>query len=338
MQNLSHMFRNKNFILFFVLLALQIQIVGRNTDSIEKKYYWFYIKIDKTFDSETDFHRINIRSIGNEIESGTFNEFISSHQNGLKMGKIAIGPFSEKEKCQDARSYYQNSGRYTGSSSDAAGFGEDDTYTFFYMKPIGDNLAESILFERIPSRVTSGNIEDFRYLLAEGLSFDKLAIGPFDNYELAEKAKFAFVKNGDIVSDNKVDSVKSLGLNLMAKKWKSLNMQIVKETENKELNKTTYRFNTKFPRKYFVPDAYQIITIKAFYNKPADNSSNSFTLQGEDVIDNNPVVSHTLGMVYINFLNFDKYKDIKIMGFSFEGFIYNDSEIIELEPLFVSIK
>jgi hypothetical protein len=330
--------RIKIFILFLFLLALQFHIFGTNTAPIDEKYYWFYIKIDKTFDKETGINQINIRNIGSEIESGTFNEFLSSHQNGLKFGKIAIGPFSEKDKCQDAQSYYRNSERYNGPSEEAASFGEDNTYTFFYMKPIGDNLSEGIMFERIPSRVTSGNIEDFMYLLIEGLSFDKLAIGPFDNYELAEKAKFAFVRNGETGLNTKADSVKNQALNLMAKKWKSLNMQIVKETENKELNKTTYRFNTKFPRKYFVPDAYQIITIKAYYNKPADNSSNSFTLQGEDVIDNNPVVSNTLGMVYINFLNFDKYKDIKVMGFSIEGFLYNDSEIIELEPVFVSIK
>jgi hypothetical protein len=331
------MSRIKIFILFFILLC-QVQISGRSLNPYEKIYYWFYIKIDKAIDKETGSNRIIIKNIGSEIESGTFSEFLSSHQNGLKSGKIIIGPFGEKGQSQDAQSYYRNTGKYTGSSEEAASFGEDNNYTFFYMKPVGENLSQSIIFERIPSRVTSGNIEDFMFLLIEGLSFDKLAIGPFDNYELAERSKFAYVKNGETDSDNKNDSIRNQGLKIMAKKWKSLNLEIIKQSENKELNKTTYRFNTKFPRKYFATDAYQIITIKALYTEPVDISSNSFTLQGDGVVDNNPVVSFDMGTVYINILNFDKYKDNKIKGFSFESFIYNDYEIMELDPIFVAIK
>lgn len=337
MQNLTYMNRSV-ILIIFLLLTLQVQIPARSLKRIETTYYWFYIKIDKAFDKETGTNRIIIKNIGSEIESGTFSEFLSSHQNGLKSGKIVIGPFGEKGQSQNAQSYYRNSGKYNGSSEDATGFGEDDTYTFFYMKPVGDNLSQGIIFERIPSRVTTGNIEDFMSLLIEGLSFDKLAIGPFDNYELAERSKFAYVKNNETGSGSQIDSMMNPGLKIMAKKWKSLNLEIIKQSENKELNKTTFRFNTKFPRKYFATDAYQVITIRALFVEPVDNSSNSFTLQGDGVVDNNPVVSYEMGTVYINVLNFDKHKDNKIKAFSFESFIYNDSQIIELEPIFITIK
>jgi len=317
---------------------MQIQLLAQSQEKEEKTYYWFYIKIDKIVDKETDTKKIVLKNIGNEIESGKFSHFISRHQDGLKAGKIIIGPFGDNGQCQNAQSYYRNTGKYNGTAENTSGFGEDDTYSFFYIKPIGDKLTQSINLERIPSRVTSGNIEDFMYLLIEGFSFERFAIGPFDNYELAEKSKFAYRKNTEASSGSQPDSINSMSLKMMAKKWKSLNLEIIKQADNKDVNNSTFRFNTKFPRKYFVPNAFQVVTIKAFYAQPSNNSSNSFTLQGDAVDDNNPVISYDQGTVYINVLNFDRYKENKIKGFSFEGFIYNNEEIVQLEPVFIAIK
>jgi len=327
----------KKLIIFYVLCFCLIssRVSANSLAFNDKQYYWFYVQLGKSLDKETNTNRISIKRVGNEIESGSFNEFLKRHKEGLISGKIYIGPFSEMAQSQDAQKYYRNPGKSGGTENT---FGFDDTYSYFYLKPIAEDLSRNVFFEQIPSRITSGSLEDFMSMLDEGLNFERLAIGPFNDYELAEKSKFVYRKNNTPVLNNGEDSSRIQALKIMAKKWKTLNLEIIKLADKKELNSITYRFNTKFSRKYFEKDAFQIITIRALYTEPVDNSSNSFTLQGDGVVDNNPVISNEMGTVYINVLNFDKHKDNKIKGFSFESFIYNDYEMIELEPTFIPVK
>jgi len=321
------------------LTIMQYELTANSYKPQEDTYYWFSMQLGKTLDKETGTNRIFVKNIGNEIGSGSYDQFIKEHRLGMKAGKVVLGPFSEISQAEKSRLLY----KYAGSNMDVPAkeliSKEDDSlYNFFYTKPFSEDFMQEVNFERIPSRVTNGTKDEFMGLLNEGLYFERLAIGPFGNYELAEKAKFAFMKNGDLGAENNEDSLKSKELQMMAKKWKSLNLGIVKQSNNSDINKFAYRFDTKFPRKYFNGDATQIITIRAYYQDSFHVSSSSFTLQGEEVTDNNPVISYEMGTVYINVLYFDMLKSARLTGFLFESFIYNNSELIELDPIYFPVK
>lgn len=322
------------FLLFSVIIHAQ---ESENNTNGSRIYYWFNISISKTVSRSTGVEEFNIRNIDNSIKSGSFENFILAHKSGLHSGDIAIGPFAEESHASRSQLLY----RYAGKTIPERELNGDDAtteYTFFFIKPVAEDYTQDISFQKIPCRVTTGSLEDFMGMLDEGLGFEKIAIGPFYNYESAEKSKYVYLKNGAGAEGPDVDSLKNKELMSMAKRWKNLDLEIKKKSVDKESNRTIYRFSTKFPRHYFAPDAFQVISIKASYSNSAQSSSYSFTLQGDRVIDNNPSVSVTMGTTYINVLDFDMYPDTKIDGFLFESFIYNDEDLIELEPIYYEIK
>jgi hypothetical protein len=325
-------------IIFFVLCAVSLQAQVTNNDSTQKKgiYYWFYINLDKSYDKTTGINQIIIKNISNGIISGTFEEFVRDHVSALKSGRITIGPFSEDYYAQESQSIYRNGGR--GNSSSNQNNDEELSFSYFFVKPVYEDSSNQIIFEPIPSRVTSGTENEFIAMLSEGLSYDKLAIGPFDRYVLAEKSKYVFRKNTIQESTNEMDSAKNNNLKLMAKKWKNLKLEIIKKSDDKKSKQTIYRFNTRFPARYFAPYSVQVITITASYSNSFETSSSSFTLQGDEVIDNNYSISSVSGTYYINMLYFDDNSPAKITGFLFESFIYNDSDMILLDPVYIAIK
>jgi len=328
-------FLKLKLIIVFVLcnVSLQAQIDDNNSSIVGTEvYYWFYIKVSKPS------NRIIIKQVGNEIKSGLLNEFIEDHRQGLKYGKIFIGPFYQEYQVQQSQLLY----KYAGKKGRIPAMGlesedEKTEYSFFYIKPFSEDFKKDIYLERIPSRVANGTQSDFRAVLDIGLDFEKLAVGPFFRHELAEKSKFAFGNNVEASPENKIDSLRSKRLKIMSRKWKSLKLKVVRHTKSEDSTEFAYRLNTKFPRRYFAPNAIQTITINANYSD-FNNSQQSFTLQGDEVLDNNYVVSSRMSTVYIRIFYFGKYKGAKIKGFLFESFIYNDSEMIELEPIYIKVK
>jgi len=322
------------FLFFSVVIHAQESENNTNGSTI---YYWFNISIGKSVSRETGVDQFYIRNIESSIRSGSFENFILAHKSGLHSGEIAIGPFAEESHASRAQLLY----RYIGKTVPEKELGGDDAtteYTFFFIKPVAEDYTQELSFQKIPCRVTTGSLDDFMGMLDEGMGFEKIAIGPFYNYESAEKSKFVYLKNGTEPGDPEADSLKNKELRMMAKRWKDLDLSITKKSVDKESNRTIYRFSTKFSRRYFAPDAFQVISIKASYSNSSQSSSYSFTLQGDNAIDNNPSVSNAMGTTYINVLDFDMFPDTKIDGFLFESFIYNNEDLIELEPIYYEIK
>jgi hypothetical protein len=125
---------------------------------------------------------------------------------------------------------------------------------------------------------------------------------------------------------------------MMAKKWKSVKFEISKKSEDKATNTFIYRFSTNFPKRYFASDAYQVIKITASYSDSFETSTSCFTLQGDEVIDNNYIISSTSNTIYINMLQFDNHSPSRLNGFFFESFVYNDYELIEMDPIYIRLK
>ena len=85
------------FILLFTLCSFQLQAQIENSSKPvdTETYFWFYVKLGKSPSKTTGMNRIYIKSISNIVNSGSFNQFIKSQQDGLIAGKIIIGPFHE---------------------------------------------------------------------------------------------------------------------------------------------------------------------------------------------------------------------------------------------------
>jgi len=326
---------NKLIVVFLLCsVSLKAQLTDNNVPYKTTVFYWFSIKFTKTTDKNTGTDQIFLKYTDNNIETGSFDQFISSHQQGLKDGKVVIGPFSDPGVAQTSQTIYKKSGRIGNSGS-----GDNNAnYSFFYVKPLEADSNMEVKFERIPSRITTGTINDFGAMFSEGLGFDKLAIGPFSEYESAEKSKFTFRKNDDIGIESKLDSTKSRNLKTMARKWKSIKLVMAKAIIDKNTDQVKVRFSTNFPARFFPVDAVQVIKVTATYDDAFETSNTCFSLQGEEVIDNNYAVSFVSNTVYINYLYFDKFGAGKIKGFFFESFIYNDNDIIELDPIYVPYK
>jgi hypothetical protein len=330
---------NKIFIIFLLFTtSIYAQTSVNSKQDKAQTYYWFNIKLGKTSESGTSSGQLRIRNVEDAIYSGTFDDFIQSNESGMRSGSVVVGPFSERHQAEGSQWIYRNAGKPINnkSKSDTSEF--EPSFSYFFVKPISEDFNQTLNFERIPSRVTVGVVDEFSDMLGEGLNFEKLAIGPFDSYELAEKSKFIFRKNDQTSTETQVDTLSKKNLEAMAKKWKSLDFKITKQSEDKLTRTLIYRFSTTFPRFYFSPDAFQIITITASYSDSFNTSSSSFTLQGDNVLDNNYIISTSMSTIYINLLQFDDNKPAKINGFLFESFIYNDSEIIRLDPVYITVK
>ncbi len=328
------------FFTYSLIIAIALNSVSLQAQETEDNksivgsdiYYWFYIKIGKSS------NRLSVKHVGNEVMSGTLNDFIIDHQQGLMAGKIFLGPFYQEYQVKQSQLFY----KYAGKNGEIPGLnveveGKETEFSFFYIKPFSENYLSDIYLERIPSRVGSGTQNDFRNLLDIGLDYEKLAVGPFFKHELAEKSKFAFGSSVGESAKNETDSLNNKRLMRMAKKWESLKLVIARQRNSEDSTEFAFRFSTKFPRRYFAPTAIQTITVSANYDD-FNNATRSFTLQGDEVIDNNYAVSYQMSRVYIKRFYFDKYDGANIRGFLFESFIYNDLKMIELAPVYIKVK
>jgi hypothetical protein len=325
-------------IIALIFLAGSIEAKSLNNKLFQdsKTYYWFYVKTSVSHNRTTGISSLSIKSIGSDIRSGTIKEFAEAHERAIKSDKIAIGPFTQRNQAEQSQILYKYAARgSSGPSGTTTGEMAEPVYSFFFVKPL--SLPDGGALQRIPARVTTGTEEEYMAMLLEGLNFEKLAVGPFIEYDAAEKSKYACMKSSKMGSDPETDSIKSRDLHLMAKKWKSLKMNITRKSKSLAEKTAVFRFSMNIPSRYFAPDAVQVVTIRASYNT-SNSASYSFTLQGDNVIDNNRVVASDMGTVYLTVVGFDVEQKEKIESFVVDSFIYNDDEIIELDPVLIEMK
>ena len=326
----------KLIIVFFLCsISVQAKVVNSKSNNDQKTYYWFYVKVAKSHNKSTGISRMSIKSIGTGIVSGSIGEYTSAHKKGLKSDKVIIGPFTQHNQAEQAQILYRIAAK--GGNAPKSNLSEEEEepiYTFYYIKPVF--FSGEMSLQPIPSRVSEGTEQEYMDMLKEGLNFEKLAVGPFIKYQAAEKSKYACLRSSNIETDHEADSIKDRNLRLMARKWKGLDRRITKMSRSKLEQRLSYRFSMKIPRLYFTPDAVQVVTIRASFDD-SNSFSQSFTLQGDNVIDNNRVASYDMGTVYIIVLDYKVEGKEKIESFVFESFIYDDNQIIELDPVLVEV-
>jgi hypothetical protein len=331
----------KQFLSFFIILTFffQFDSFSNSYSPKEKVFYWFYIKLGKSVDKVTKTPILNIKKMGKELESGTFEQFIEKHKIGLKSGLVYIGPFDDKTEAKNAMAYYLNAKMHKFSDTDSIKRNKDDSIYYFYLtRPLPGKWLKPLSFQRIPSRLANGTSNEFKSTLKEGFSFQFLAIGPFGDYAIAEKSKFIFRKNGEPGALDDQDTLKPITIKEMAEKWKSIKVEMTKQTNKKYKDKVVYKLTIKFSKNYFVEDAFQTITIKPKYSDTTIQSHSGITFQGDYVMDNNDIIPFDKLTNYTQVLEYKAYKNIKLLGFNIESFIFNDKEMIEQDSKFIKLK
>jgi hypothetical protein len=285
--------------LFLVALAIFSKSFGQEKTKKESDiYFWFEIKIESVIHDDTKKPSLLTNRIFKTINSGSFIEFAISFKENLKSNKIVIGPFINKETAKLAQKCYKISkfSSYEASEKFINDFKPVKPIHYFYFsKPKFDGDG-TLLFERMPARVTNGTIKEFLQIVSEGLSYNLLAMGPFTNQLNGEKSKYVFRKYGEFGSSDKENDKAPANLKVMAKNWENVKVEIKKMDDENVDNMTTLVVKINFPPKYFKRDAVQHIEIATM--NEVQETLGGFTFQGEEYRDNNPVVSFEYGSSY----------------------------------------
>jgi len=325
-------------ILLFCLIGVY-RLCAQDSISENLQYYWFYLKLDEVIDNEYKISRMIIKKVDKKIESGSFQNFVSNHKAGLKSGKIYIGPFGSKSQAQNAKDEYDKIQSQTiYSDLQQSKTNMDSAYYYYLARPVIEKWFGKVEFRRIPAKVSQGSMNEFKLALGDGLSSHLLTIGPFPDFEIAEKSKFIFRKNGEAIESISPDTLFKSGMLEMNRKWKSIKIELTKFQSKKNAVKVQYKLKFSFPEKYFSQDVFQTISIKADYDTKIQPLKTGLTFQGERVADNNPVISFEKGSTIQQTLEFPLIKNAKILGFKIESFIYNNTDMVEQELRYLPAK
>lgn len=157
-----------------------------NIDS-SKAVFWYRITV--RIDRKTSSYKIGGT---NRIMAGTKQEFDHEVWKGLARRVIMVGPFKYQMEAANSRMLYKSSREKIDEIPSAS---NPPTVYWFPIDFREATRLKIFILERTPSQVGSGNTLQFTDGLYQQLTFMKLAIGPFWNYEQAEMGKSIYSRN-----------------------------------------------------------------------------------------------------------------------------------------------
>ncbi|MCQ2973827.1 MAG: hypothetical protein MJ211_03345 [Bacteroidales bacterium] len=170
-----------------------------NDEGDPETVYWYFIRI--RIDSKKK--DIEILGPGTKISMGSKNEFIKAVWKGISQRQVAIGPFASKEQADNSKVFYKKSKDKITEMPTNTG----DTYYWFQVSFRELKRIGSYEFTHSPAAVSSGSYNEFIDALFEGVTFQRLSVGPFatindetrgiyvDGNVWAEKAKTIYRAN-----------------------------------------------------------------------------------------------------------------------------------------------
>lgn len=182
----------------FLIIGLnnkcQSQIAETDLTSPDQFVYWFQIRANIVPEITTKRPIYAARLTGEKPMHGTIKEYKKQLWTQLKIGRhLLIGPFLDYYQALCAMQMYklqnQKGQKFKIDTSRLKGVDIKDEYFWYMLKFDKKNRKGAFFLERMPARVASGGIKDFKSTLSEGLTWQTLAIGPFPSLEEAEISK-----------------------------------------------------------------------------------------------------------------------------------------------------
>ena len=170
-----------------------IKVSNPETEIIDDKeptpdVYWFYIRM--RIDSKRK--EIEIMGGGGKIVSGSIKSFSKAVWWGIAHRQVTVGPFYSETEALNAKIYYKKSKDKINELPQPTA---PSTMHWFQCAFTELRRLGSYEYTRSPAAITSGGSNEFADALFEGLSFQRLSIGPFWDYQQAEEAKAIYRLN-----------------------------------------------------------------------------------------------------------------------------------------------
>ncbi|MEE3448124.1 MAG: hypothetical protein VZQ51_05900 [Bacteroidales bacterium] len=170
-----------------------LKVTSESPDGIEDKeptpdVYWFYIRMK--IDSKRK--EIEILGGGTKVMMGSLKSFSKAVWWGIAHRQVTIGPFYSEVEAINAKIYYKKSKEKINELPQPTA---PSTMHWFQCAFTELRRMGSYEFTRSPAAVSSGSANEFADALFEGLSFQRLSIGPFWDYTQAEEAKAIYRLN-----------------------------------------------------------------------------------------------------------------------------------------------
>jgi len=154
----------------------------------EPPVFWYFIRI--RLDGKK--REIEITGGGGKISSGTKKAFSKAVWWGIAHRQMAVGPFYSEAEALNSKIYYKkNRDKINELPQPTA----PSTMHWFEVQLTELKRLNSFEFTHSPAAVSSGSADTFTDALYEGLTFQRLSIGPFWDYTQAEEAKTIYRLN-----------------------------------------------------------------------------------------------------------------------------------------------
>ncbi|MBQ4408247.1 MAG: hypothetical protein II852_14705 [Bacteroidales bacterium] len=154
----------------------------------EPPVFWYFIRI--RLDGKK--REIEITGGGGKISSGTKKAFSKAVWWGIAHRQMAVGPFYSEAEALNSKIYYKKNRDKINELPQATA---PSTMHWFEVQLTELKRLNSFEFTHSPAAVSSGSAETFTDALYEGLTFQRLSIGPFWDYTQAEEAKTIYRLN-----------------------------------------------------------------------------------------------------------------------------------------------
>ncbi|MBO4772502.1 MAG: hypothetical protein J5595_08180 [Bacteroidales bacterium] len=197
----------RTLIMAFVLLLTCNTLNAKDTDPIknadgantanpdlivnnepEPPVFWYFIRI--RIDSKK--RETEITGGGGKISSGSKKAFSKAVWWGIAHRQMAVGPFYSEAEALNSKIYYKKSKDKINELPQATA---PSTMHWFEVQLTELKRLNSFEFTHSPAAVSSGSADTFADALYEGLTFQRVSIGPFWDYTQAEEAKSIYRLN-----------------------------------------------------------------------------------------------------------------------------------------------
>jgi len=219
------------------LIILVISILYYNLSLSQKEVsdtlFWYKVDFDTMRDSINFKPYFKIVKVYPEVISGTAKIFVNFQKENMQNGKLAIGPFMDKESVMLSLHYYTN----LNVDSVIQNENLSSDYYCYYLKVNEFVKNNGLDFTRISSTVNSLSIQEFKEVIHEGLEYPNLIFGPFPKQTDAEYSRSVNSllvpkqNQQDVIMYNPRDYVKYIDYETFY--WFSLKLETEKDSISK---------------------------------------------------------------------------------------------------------
>lgn len=188
---------SRKSLFLYIILLLFFQDIKSQTNvveyDVEQFVYWFHIRAGIKPQEVTSRPVYVVRLDNDKPKHGTVLDYEQDLWKQIKLGQnLLIGPFLDYYDALYAMQLYQSKNQRNNNLVNKDEIKNIPRKSEFFWYFLSFKITErkgSFSLKRIPAAVASGEIDQFKKVFKEGLTWKRLAIGPFPTQTEAEESK-----------------------------------------------------------------------------------------------------------------------------------------------------